>query len=355
MTASDPNPRVQARHGVHDINYVMAVSCDARFSTPTGPRRADELAASAPKTGWQRLSCGDGSKGRRLYDWLLLDPGSHVSGQHLLLVRRSISQPSELAYYICHFSRPVPVAELVHLAGSRWGVEETFQFAKNETGLDHYQVRRRPGGPPVMVGGSGGRTLALVARYADIWNGLSVTPAQYRERSDRLDGLITAAGRRPEQVRRTMTFPVLCQRDRAELERRLAWTRRTTPMFAGMSTETLAEALRQTINMFVGTPEELVTRIAEFTAASADEVMLQWFGLDDIEGSRCSPSTSCQPRANSEGTLVVVCHSRRYGGAPRRIPPPRSGFRAPRGAGVPQVVGRCGGGAVAQIRRAREW
>ena len=55
-------------------------------------------------------------------------------------------------------------------------------------------------------------------------------------------------------------------------------------MFAGMSTETLAEALRQTINMFVGTPEELVTRIAEFTAASADEVMLQWFGLDDIEG-----------------------------------------------------------------------
>src|SRR4029450_14005218 len=45
-------------------------------------------------------------------------------------------------YYICHFRRPVPVAELVRVAGSRWGVEETFQFAKNETGLDHYQVRR---------------------------------------------------------------------------------------------------------------------------------------------------------------------------------------------------------------------
>ena len=36
----------------------------------------------------------------------------------------------------------MPVAELVRVAGSRWGVEETFQFAKNETGLDHYQVRR---------------------------------------------------------------------------------------------------------------------------------------------------------------------------------------------------------------------
>jgi SRSO17 transposase len=58
------------------------------------------------------------------------------------LVRRSISKPSELAYYICRSSAPAPLAELVGVAGSRWGVEETFQFAKNETGLDHYQVRR---------------------------------------------------------------------------------------------------------------------------------------------------------------------------------------------------------------------
>jgi SRSO17 transposase len=135
------NPGLRAWLEQQDINYVMAVSCDDRFSTPTGPQRADELAASAPRMGWQRLSCGDGSKGRRLYDWLLTDPGAD---RHLLLVRRSISKPSELAYYICHFNRPVPVAELVRVAGSRWGVEETFQFAKNETGLDHYQVRRYP-------------------------------------------------------------------------------------------------------------------------------------------------------------------------------------------------------------------
>ena len=126
--------------------------------------------------------------------------------------------------------------------------------------------------------------MALTAAYADIWNGLTVTAAEFRERSDRLDGLVTDAGRRPEQVRRTMTFPALCRRDPAELERRLAWTRRTTPMFAGMSTETLAETLRQAISTFIGTPEELVTRIAEFAAAGADEVMLQWFALDDIEG-----------------------------------------------------------------------
>jgi SRSO17 transposase len=133
------NPRLRDWLDAQAINYVMAISCDARFPTPTGPRRADELAASAPKRGWQRLSCGKGSKGHRLYDWLLIDPGAD---DHLLLVRRSISKPSELAYYICRSSVPVPLAELVRVAGSRWGVEETFQFAKNETGLDHYQVRR---------------------------------------------------------------------------------------------------------------------------------------------------------------------------------------------------------------------
>ena len=133
------NPGLRGWLDDQDLSYVMAVSCDQRFPTPTGPQHADQLAAAAPRRGWQRLSCGPGSKGDRLYDWLLIDPGTHT---HLLLVRRSISKPGELAYYICRSPRPVPVVELVRVAGSRWGVEETFQFAKNETGLDHYQVRR---------------------------------------------------------------------------------------------------------------------------------------------------------------------------------------------------------------------
>jgi SRSO17 transposase len=133
------NPGLRAYLEDQDINYVMAISCDQRFSTPTGRIRADELAALAPQRGWQRLSAGTGSKGQRLYDWLLLDPGTDT---HQLLVRRSISTPDELAYYIVHTSNPVPLAELVRVAGSRWAVEETFQFTNNETGLDHYQVRK---------------------------------------------------------------------------------------------------------------------------------------------------------------------------------------------------------------------
>ena len=133
------NPGLRSWLEQQDIPYVMAISCDQRLSTPTGRVRADELAALAPTRGWQRLSAGAGSKGQRLYDWLLINPGAD---DRQLLVRRSISKPTELAYYIVHSSTPVPVAELVRVAGSRWGIEETFQFSKNETGLDHYQVRK---------------------------------------------------------------------------------------------------------------------------------------------------------------------------------------------------------------------
>ncbi|MBO0884276.1 MAG: IS701 family transposase [Mycobacterium sp.] len=141
------NPGLRSWCDQVDVNYVMAISCDHRFATAGGRMRADELARATGRKGWQRLSAGTGSKGHRLYDWLLIDPHTHADTNtdtpgHLLLVRRSISNPDELAYYICRGAQPVPLAELVRVAGSRWPVEETFQFAKNETGLDHYQVRR---------------------------------------------------------------------------------------------------------------------------------------------------------------------------------------------------------------------
>ncbi|MFF0146904.1 IS701 family transposase [Amycolatopsis sulphurea] len=134
------NPGLRSWCEQAGLNYVMAISRGHRFDTTAGKARADDLAAAAPRKGWQRLSAGEGSKGHRLYDWLLIDPAT--PGGQQLLVRRSISKPTELAYYICHTTYPAPIAELVRVAGSRWAVEETFQFAKNETGLDHYQVRK---------------------------------------------------------------------------------------------------------------------------------------------------------------------------------------------------------------------
>jgi SRSO17 transposase len=133
------NPGLRAYLEDQGINYVMAISWDQRFSTPTGRARADKLAALTPKRGGQRLSAGAGSKGERLDDWLLSDPGAD---DHPLLIRRSISTPDELAYYIVHRNTAAPLAEPVRIAGSRWAVAETFPVANNETGLDHYQVRK---------------------------------------------------------------------------------------------------------------------------------------------------------------------------------------------------------------------
>jgi SRSO17 transposase len=120
------------------VAYVVAVACDYRVPAGAGRTiRADGLAAKVPGRGWQRLSCGPGSKGERLYDWALCAAG----GGRQLLIRRSLSS-GELAYYLCWSPRTASMAELVKAAGARWAVEESFQAAKNETALDHYQVRK---------------------------------------------------------------------------------------------------------------------------------------------------------------------------------------------------------------------
>ena len=137
------NPGLREWLEEEEIPHVLAVACNAMIETKAGAKRADELAALVPAAAWQRLSCADGSKGPRLYDWAMI---ATDSARHWLLVRRSL-QPGEkgdieLAFYRCYSPRPVTLAELAAVAGARWGVEDCFAEAKNEAGLDHYQVRR---------------------------------------------------------------------------------------------------------------------------------------------------------------------------------------------------------------------
>jgi SRSO17 transposase len=123
--------------------YVLAVACSHRVTTAAGPQRADATARSLPRQAWQRLSAGRGSKGPRLYDWawITIDAGAAPAGQRSLLIRRN-NTTGELAYYRCYAAAPVPLAELVRVAGRRWTVEESFQASKGLTGLDQHQVRR---------------------------------------------------------------------------------------------------------------------------------------------------------------------------------------------------------------------
>ncbi len=116
----------------------MVISMDLR------QRRAHAVIADVDPAAWQRLSCGDGANGQRIYDWAVVDirPLRRPEFGHWLLARRSVSDPTEIAYYICFGAAETDLQELVRVAGSRWAIEESFQTAKNETGLDQYQVRR---------------------------------------------------------------------------------------------------------------------------------------------------------------------------------------------------------------------
>jgi SRSO17 transposase len=127
--------------------YVLAVPVNQRVIARRDGRlveeRADVHALALPARAWRTISAGSGAKGPRLYHWARaairpLEP----AGGYWLLVRRSITDPTDLAYYLCHGPADIPLRELVRVAGARWAIEETFQSAKGQVGLDQYQVRR---------------------------------------------------------------------------------------------------------------------------------------------------------------------------------------------------------------------
>jgi SRSO17 transposase len=132
--------------------HVLAVKCTELLAVqavdaPAGARTsAEQLAAAVPATQWIACSAGHGAKGRRLYDWtrVPLAAPAAVGMARWLLVRRSRSD-GELAFYACYSPATTPLIGLVRVAGTRWAVEEGFEQAKGEVGLDHYEVRRWPG------------------------------------------------------------------------------------------------------------------------------------------------------------------------------------------------------------------
>ena len=133
------------RKAVEDrgLGYVVGVRAD--FAVWSGFRqvRAKALLADVPAAAWHRLSCGAGSKGPRAYDWAVLRTNSPEPRAYArwLLIRRSLSDPGEVAYFACGGPPGTAVAELVRVIGTRWAVEDLFELAKGDCGLDEYEVR----------------------------------------------------------------------------------------------------------------------------------------------------------------------------------------------------------------------
>jgi F420-dependent oxidoreductase-like protein len=147
---------------------------------------------------------------------------------------------------------------------------------------------QRLGGPSILIGGNGPqRTLPLVARYADIWNGQMLTPQEYREHSARLDVLLSEQGRPRQSVRRTLYCWLHFGRTMEELDQVLSW-RHEEPELTDKSLDEVIEVLRSPAwwNRLVGTPEMLVEQIQAYAEAGVEELILVWFDQDNIEALR---------------------------------------------------------------------
>jgi SRSO17 transposase len=126
----------------HNQPYVLCVSCDQMIDFGTTKTKMSTYVSRFNERDWKRRSVGDGSKGPRIYDWAMEEIAELENGfKRLVLFRRSVTAPTEIAYYFCYTKREATFNQIVRAAGSRWSIEECFESSKGEVGLDQYEVR----------------------------------------------------------------------------------------------------------------------------------------------------------------------------------------------------------------------
>lgn len=146
------------------------------------------LAATVPPRAFKKISAGKGAKGPRLYSWARTPvhlPGvaSEQPKVGWLMIRRSLVDPTDCAYYLCSAPAGTTLAALVAVAGTRWAIEETFQTGKGEVGLDHYQVRRYAGWYRHMTLAMFAHAFLTVTRAASAGKGGHQIPTKTSSRS----------------------------------------------------------------------------------------------------------------------------------------------------------------------------
>jgi SRSO17 transposase len=130
--------------------YVLGVAANRVFHSWGKPQFVSDTAAtiaqSLPRTAWRRLSSGEGAKGPRLHDWAYVEladlEADTLAGEWTrgLLIRRNIAT-GDLAFFSTWCPKGTPMAKLVAVEGHRWAIEDSFETAKNEFGLDHNETR----------------------------------------------------------------------------------------------------------------------------------------------------------------------------------------------------------------------
>jgi SRSO17 transposase len=112
-------------------------------------RRVDQRVAAWKPARWHRLITQYGEKGPIEHDWAcmrVIESRNKLPGEErCLLVRRSITDPSEMKYYFSNADADTPLATLAYVASRRYTIEQCFEEAKDDTGMDHYEVRHWQG------------------------------------------------------------------------------------------------------------------------------------------------------------------------------------------------------------------
>jgi SRSO17 transposase len=126
--------------------YVLTVNKKHSVVIGWQPYRAEAVCQSLPPEQWQRLSCGQGSKGEREYEWarVAVNCGDSEDFQRWLVFRRSLEQLDQaqhISYYQVFAPKDISLATIAKVAGRRWGIEECFKLAKSQLGLADYEVR----------------------------------------------------------------------------------------------------------------------------------------------------------------------------------------------------------------------
>jgi SRSO17 transposase len=137
------NRRLRLWLEAHERAYVLAVSGKEYVWLGWQQRQVKTVLAALPADGWTRHSAGAGAKGPRWYDWCWVPLAAPMlpAWRRWLLVRRSVSAPTELTAFVVFAPQAATLAEVAQTAGTRWTIERSFEAAKGEVGLDHYEVR----------------------------------------------------------------------------------------------------------------------------------------------------------------------------------------------------------------------
>jgi SRSO17 transposase len=132
---------------VREQPYVLAMLSNKKLMAPRGTITAEAMVSALPDNAWEQLSAGTGAKGLRLYDWtrVRLMRFQRSPWDHWLLGRRNRNEPSGLHYFVVFGPETTILADLDGVAGQRRTIEECFQQAKGEVGLNDYEVRNSHG------------------------------------------------------------------------------------------------------------------------------------------------------------------------------------------------------------------